>query len=321
MFRMARQWSGEVPLAAANSGLALELEALNLAMLWAADSRQTTGGLRAALDSLAKLSPMPKPSEPIRAEAHIVRNTGQLPRSELDEMVLKMQTQDGRVRIWDRIWTDLVMTPWELARARRVIPMLFAAKMNEAEIEPWDRASLDRGSGNWVGFSYKNDSESVFIPGASLNELYESTPLARHALPSFEHFLTTWNRNEVGRRALVQILALRSWQIRHKGRLPEKLSELVPSELADLPSDPFNRNQRFGYVRSEGQPLLPLGEFEPIPAQPRASLLRSTDNSRLLYSIGPDLLDDHALMNDSSYRSGGDFIFPLPEVIPAPGPQ
>ena len=41
MFRMARQWSGAVPVQMANSGLGLEREALSLAMLWAADSRQT----------------------------------------------------------------------------------------------------------------------------------------------------------------------------------------------------------------------------------------------------------------------------------------
>ena len=45
MFRMARQWSGAVPLQMANSGLGLEREALSLAMLWAADSRQTAESL------------------------------------------------------------------------------------------------------------------------------------------------------------------------------------------------------------------------------------------------------------------------------------
>ncbi len=84
MFRMARQWSGAVPVSVANSGLALEREALSLAMLWAADSRQTAESLHQALDSYQTLPPLPSAAETVRAEARITKNTLDMPRSELD---------------------------------------------------------------------------------------------------------------------------------------------------------------------------------------------------------------------------------------------
>ena len=71
----------------------------------------------------------------------------------------------------------------------------------------------------------------------------------------------------MGRRALVQILALRSWQVKHGGHLPEKLAEIVPSELDGLPDDPYKANNAFGYVRSDGLLLLPLGDFEPVESR------------------------------------------------------
>ena len=88
MFRMSRQWMGAVPLQQAYFSLTDEYQALSLAMTWAADSRQTAGRLRAALDAYRKLPPMPGAAEPIRAEAQIVRNTARLPRSEIVEGVI-----------------------------------------------------------------------------------------------------------------------------------------------------------------------------------------------------------------------------------------
>jgi hypothetical protein len=51
VFRMARHWSGPVPLVVANSGLYAERLGLSLALAWAADPRQTPESLARALDS------------------------------------------------------------------------------------------------------------------------------------------------------------------------------------------------------------------------------------------------------------------------------
>ena len=100
---------------------------------------------------------------------------------------------------------------------------------------------------------------------------------------------------------------------KHGVGLPEKLAELVPAELDRLPDDPYKANNAFGYVRSDGQELLPLGELEPVRPGTTSAKLRHTENCRLLYSVGPNLEDDRASSNDSSVYNKGDIIFPLKE--------
>jgi hypothetical protein len=139
------------------------------------------------------------------------------------------------------------------------------------------------------------------------------------SFPALESFLEFWARNEVGRRALVQILALRSWQTKHGGRLPKRLTEIVPSELDRLPGDPYRKNSLFGYVKASGQSLLLLGGFETYSPLSTGSIVRPIDDAWLLYSVGPDLADDRAQKNDSTNLTrGGDFVFPLPDPNPVP---
>ena len=83
------------------------------------------------------------------------------------------------------------------------------------------------------------------------------------------------------------------------------------SELEQLPDDPYKANNAFGYVRSDGQLLLPLGELEPVGPGTTNAKLRPTENCRLLYSVGPDLQDDRGSINDSAVVAKGDIIFPL----------
>jgi hypothetical protein len=313
MFRMARQWSGAVPLQVAHRGLALEREALSLAMLWAADSRQTADSLRQALESYQKLPPMPSAAETLRAEARLTRNTFDLPRSELAEKFLAMRSEPHQPGLVNKLWVDVATTPWELARARKVITVLFASKIVEAQSAPWETIVRSPRFNGWSSLQYRTDSRIIFIPAYELEELLQSTPLASMSMPALDHVITNWNRNEVGRRALVQILALRTWQVKHGGHLPEKLADLVPAELEQLPDDPYKANNAFGYIRSDGQLLLPLGELEPVGPGNTSAKLRPTENCRLLYSLGPNLQDDRGSSNDSSVYNKGDIIFPLPD--------
>ena len=130
----------------------------------------------------------------------------------------------------NKLWVDVATTPWELARVRKVFTVLFASKIVEAQSAPWETMVRSTSYNGWADLKYKTDSRMVYIPAYELEELLQSTPLARMSMPGLDHIISYWNRNEVGRRALVQILALRSWQVKHGGRLPEKLAELVPSE-------------------------------------------------------------------------------------------
>ena len=97
-------------------------------------------------------------------------------------------------------------------------------------------------------------------------------------------------------------LAFRIWRIR-VGEYPGALADLVGEELETLPIDPFS-GRPFGYVVSTGQVLQHVG--------PNESALQTHVGSRLLYSVGPDGIDQNATL-ECNYGSGpGDWIFLLP---------
>ncbi len=318
MFRIARQWSGAVPVSQVFAGLGCERQALNQAMDWAADTRQTPERLQSALEAYRKLPPMPNPAEPIRAEAQIIRNTEKLPRAKLAEKILDLRAPRGSDQsdLWmKKLWVDVVTTPWELARTDRAFRLLFASKIEEAQIEPWYAGRWASWRvGGWSKLALVAGSPGQILAPATLQEIEESTPLVQTVLPPINSYLDYRDRNEVERRALVQILALRVWQLRHDGRLPEKLQELVTSGVLDgLPADPYTPGHHFSYVRSSGQALLPLGELGPVQAGSEdLKRLRPTHGSWLLYSVGPDGQDDGARTNETS-TGGGDLVFPLAE--------
>jgi hypothetical protein len=138
-------------------------------------------------------------------------------------------------------------------------------------------------------------------------------------LPNPVPILDQNDRNETGRRALVQILALRAWALSHDGRLPDRLEQLVPDELPALPVDPFS-GQPFGYVyRPENwssqnlnlEFVHPLGRslerwqgiyfHDLIPAA----------GHWLLYSWGPNLVNDQGELENINRYGNGDIIFAL----------
>jgi hypothetical protein len=91
--------------------------------------------------------------------------------------------------------------------------------------------------------------------------------------------------NLVGRRALELILALRSWQLKHDGQLPDDLRSLVPNELASLPKDPYSSGS-FVYVPLSGQRVqtFPSVVAERLSFRPSRDTLQPP-GSRVLFSI------------------------------------
>jgi hypothetical protein len=156
---------------------------------------------------------------------------------------------------------------------------------------------------------------------ATLEEIYESTPLTQKVIAPVHGYIQYWDRNEVARRALLYILALRAWQIRHDGKLPGTLAELSSSEVLDTqPTDPYTPKVPFGYTRGVDQSVLPLGDLDPLHSgdwigpESQGRKMHLTDDSWvLLYSVGPDMKDDSARTNDVQ-GGAGDIIFPLHEM-------
>ena len=143
LLRMARHLNGPVPVRLAFEGLAIEQQALGLAMNWAVDSRQTSERLRASLAEYRQLQvPFSAASDSIRVEARLAEQTLNLPRAQIAERLLAIVSQPRQADSRMAAWTELVTTPWEIARARRAFPLLLAAKAFMAGFEPISESSL-----------------------------------------------------------------------------------------------------------------------------------------------------------------------------------
>jgi hypothetical protein len=294
LFRMVRRQSYGAAIAPAMNSVMTEREALDLAMEWAVASRQTPEQLRSALAAIRDLPNMTPADEVLHADANLTEKMIDLPAKKLEE-TLESINRSGRERtgeFWTAAWLDWFTTPWERERARRVTRLLATAAIQNAMLEPWQRARIrsKSPSGPDVGLPYK----------------LASTPLAKLLVSNEQPYLDANDWNEVGRRALVQLLALRTWQLRHNSQFPDSLEKLVPEELSSLPIDPYS-GRIFGYARSDGQPLVPLGQV--LSSVGTAKKVPMTGYS-LLYSVGQDnpkgpVLGPHEVRNLS---------FPIPPV-------
>ncbi|MGO9921022.1 MAG: hypothetical protein ACLQIB_40835 [Isosphaeraceae bacterium] len=324
LFHMARHLGEGTATRKSLEAWEIERDGLGLAMEWAVAPKQTLERLHAALAAYRALPKMAQAADAVRAEAHLTEKTLSLPADKLRDEILSMRSEH-----WQAAWVDVITLPWEIARARRVNRFLAAAFFQAAVQEPFQRHVLS--------------SKEFSTP--ELDYIRQSTPLANLLIANFAPFIESSDRNEVGRRALVQLLALRAWQLRHDGKFPERLEVLVPEELPSLPNDPYT-GRPFGYIRSEGQILLSLrgtlrcwlssgpvavvrsnlfGSFEPS--------WKPTPGFWLLYSVGPDLHDDHGRaegrpltdeyrqqhgLNGSNFASVPwlyfDLVFPIPPL-------
>jgi hypothetical protein len=203
----------------------------------------------------------------------------------------------------------LATTPWELAHARRANRANAAAALESAAREPGHRL------------------EHYWESGAMSNAaLVLPDPLDRLSRP-IQAYLAADEENEIPRRALVQIIAIRAWQLKHAGRFPDRLEMLVPEELKSLPIDPYSDRQ-FGFVAYTGGVILPLraaisaayNPSEPAAYKPIESerIFSPKEGSWLLYSVGPDREDNGgvAITSSANYRivKGYDIVFAIPPV-------
>jgi len=329
LFHMARQLSEGTATKKSLTAWEIEREGLGLAMEWAVAPKQTPERLHKASEAYQALPKMVQAADVIRAEAHFAEKTLNLPADKLrDELLLIGGGSDS----WWPAWVDVITMPWEIARARRVNRVLAAAFLQTAVQNPFQRLI---SSSN--GFS-----------SPALDYDRQSTPLADRLIPNLAPSLESSNRNEVGRRALLQVLALRAWQLQHGGQLPDRLEVLVPEELPSLPDDPYT-GRPFGYVRSPGE-ILPSLRYTLrswLSAAPRRFVgfdltvqaeasWKPTPGYGLLYSVGPDLHDDHGRAGGSrgAYRQlrgiygptvawdrdiRYDLVFPIPPLPEDPG--
>ena len=305
LFRMARQPVEPRSSPRAIDGLMIEQIASALAMAWALDDAQTPDRLRDALGAYRSLGEPPDLLLVIAGEQRIAEETLAMPLDALRDLLIQYNSHNGMGRANQpdeavALYAAAISTPWELERARRAVRTLFEAER---------RAASRPGQSTSTAL----DIDDATRPDAS--SIMATTPLAQWVFGLTVPYPAYDQRTEVTRRALVQVLAIRAWQLDHEGHLPDRLEELVPSEVDRLPDDPYRPGQPFGYVRSDGQPLPPIG-MRGLPMQ-GGPLIRHTHGDRLLYSVGPDRIDNQGLVpNPTAPAFGddvGDLVFPLPD--------
>jgi hypothetical protein len=168
------------------------------------------------------------------------------------------------------------------------------------------RIGLDRGPFRSVIYEpYRVQREA---------QLLNSSPLAEQLVPPMlPQMIRANDQNEVDRRALVQILALRAWQLEHDGQWPDRLQDLVPSELDRLPDDPYKPGQPFGYVGSSTDALQVVGSLNWLLGTPPGPSPRGMPVI-VLYSIGPDAVDQRgSIVLPRNQIGQGDIVYPLPD--------
>jgi hypothetical protein len=109
-------------------------------------------------------------------------------------------------------------------------------------------------------------------------------PVAMKLVPSLEFITQALLRDEARRAGTKCLIALRMWEFNHVA-LPTDLTIVVrEAGLPDVPIDPFSE-----------QPML----------------MTTIDDNPVIYSVGSDERDDHALADWNYGRQPGDFIFRL----------
>ena len=270
----------------------VEQNALGQALEWAVARGQTPERLRAALAAYRNLPKIPPAADMIRAEANLVENTLQLPTSRLRDWAFESTNGNARPQqVFDAVMFDLATMPWEWVRARRLNRLISHTALEDAVREPWQRSR---------------------VPDPEIDHAQKTSRHAMMLIRNPSWWITAADHNEVARRVLVQVLALRAWQLKHHGQFPQTLDTLVPGELPSLPNDPYS-GQPFGYTPSNNQEVPPL-RYALMPTQEKGHA--PTPGSWLIYSIGLDLHDDSGItFKDKDYsRQAKDIVFEIPPL-------
>lgn len=309
LFRMARHLAEGAPMRQRIQANAIDVQATRLAIDWANDPAQTPEQLHAAIDAYQALPPMPGLSETIDTEWRLASHTLELDESDLLAGVAPAVFGPSEHSPAKEVVLAFALMPWERARARRVLSLYFMAHRGNAALVPGQRYEAMNSAVRQFGGITGSPPDLIVAP-IVWSPLLLNTPLANWLLPSPYHLQYDADREVTAHRALPQVFALRSWQLRHGGRLPKQLSDIVPSELDHLPPDPFSvgSGRPFRYAPSTFGLRYRFGhENDPprVDANERPQRRMAAPDRWLLFSVGRDGQEN------SQLGRSDDIYFPL----------
>src|SRR5262249_25664677 len=116
---------------------------------------------------------------------------------------------------WDVARVEVMTTPWERERARRVLRLLFTALIREAEADPSRRPHDPPTGARGLDLIGGRPAALPAVPpgGEEVADGITSPPLAHVFVPPVQAYEDAADRLEVARRALPQVLALQVWRL------------------------------------------------------------------------------------------------------------
>jgi hypothetical protein len=285
---LSRNLRNKAVLASYLVGVDLEASALEGLDAWLAGGKPAPALLRRALDELNRhAAQTPPPLDCLRTECFraggLVDNAsvwafrrGRSPVPETwlaDAIALALDTpweDERKVRLWRAVWTGLfraVQTPhWQLPDA--------------ADEPEGQRDTTRQALHGWL--------PPAEGPGASLTRARLARLLDDSWLTDARLFAPVVPLRAAANRARWRVdarrlaVALGLYQL-HQGKAAQRLEELVPNYLPQLPVDPYS-GQNFGYRISQGEALDIRGPEGP-------ELVRVPRGQGIVWSTGPDRVD------------------------------
>jgi hypothetical protein len=306
LIKMAHHLSELSIQAPAVQALDLEIEAIRLARQWALDPRQTPERLHAAIAAYEKLPKLVSGDQVVEGEARLTERTiDQIDEYGIVQLNHRSQSDAGLPSFTAILYARLISPPWERERARRLSRLMFGALAKLATLEPFQQTHSD-----------SIQMYALYDP----RTIYSSSPLLKLVAPPTNSYLSREDTARTHRRALIQTMAIRAWQLRHNGEFPERLEDLVPAELSALPLDPYS-GKLFRYAPED---LSTLALKPSVGGSPKK---RWPPKTRLLYSVGAELRGEAfdippiPVQPSSAPSTGSAAAKPTENKPPAPQPK
>jgi hypothetical protein len=314
---LSRNLRNKAPMESYLAGVQIENSALNGLDHWLAHGTPDPKILRQVLDELNKhAAETPLPLDCLNTECFRAGGVLANPTSwtffsgEPQERIPERWLAGGIAFSLD--------VPWEEQRAKRLWRIVWAGLYRNIHTPHWQLPD-PLGPGKILR-PEKETTRQILQgwlpgsdgPGASLTIEQLASLLDRSWLSDEKLFCRVKPLQQSGTRSRWRVdssrlaVALGLYQIK-EGRLPQKLADLVPNYLPNLPVDPYS-GQDFHYRISKGEQIDVAGQARDVlPGQ------------AILWSIGPDRINhggkkhgDHLPMDDPHWADGFDLITVIP---------